>query len=243
MNMILRVKKYLKSINLGSPAMNPLAPCSIGRRIPTPKLRAAPAPSCPAAMMPGPAPVITIHPREAIDSAKSRAVVYVGSPGSVRAEPNMLTFRVSRYGAKMRNARPSSRIERLTSFISPRFAVRAVRNIVSMACWQQIWIGDRERRFVDEEPDLLVERAVAGTRAAPHALPRRRRPRRERLQRLNARHHFGCIRCRALLDSVYAAIVGASRGDRKRHNDQWELWSSNSELVRGSAISSRRTSP
>ncbi len=125
------MKKYLKSMSLGSPAMNPFAPCSIGSLMPTPNDLSAPAPSWPAAMMPGPAPVITIQPRSAIARENSRVVAYSAWSSVVRAEPKMLTFRTPRYGAKMRNERPNSRSERDTSFISPRFAVRAIRNAVA----------------------------------------------------------------------------------------------------------------
>ena len=73
MSMSLRVKKYRISTSLGSWAMNALAPCSWGRRMLTPKERSRPAPSIPAAMMPGPAPVTTIHPASARCAARSRA--------------------------------------------------------------------------------------------------------------------------------------------------------------------------
>ena len=58
----LRVKKYFMLTYFSSPAMIGLAPCSNGRRIDTPMLFSRPAPSIPACMMPGPAPVMTIHP-------------------------------------------------------------------------------------------------------------------------------------------------------------------------------------
>ena len=67
------MKKYLKLMSLGSPSMTTLGSTSMGRRILAPKLCSAPAPPWPASMIPGPAPVITIHPRSAIAEAKRRA--------------------------------------------------------------------------------------------------------------------------------------------------------------------------
>ncbi len=58
----LRVKKYFMLTCLSSPAMIELAPLSNGRRIDTPMEWATPAPSMPACMMPGPAPVTVIQP-------------------------------------------------------------------------------------------------------------------------------------------------------------------------------------
>jgi len=40
-------------------------------------------------MIPGPAPVMTIHPSSAIVRASSRACAYSGSSGDVRADPNI----------------------------------------------------------------------------------------------------------------------------------------------------------
>ena len=48
--------------NFSSPAITEFAPCSNGSRIETPIEFARPAPSMPACMIPGPAPVMTIHP-------------------------------------------------------------------------------------------------------------------------------------------------------------------------------------
>src|SRR3989304_1229630 len=53
-NVTLRVKKYLKLISLGSPSMTTFGSTSIGKRIAAPKLRSAPAPSCPASIRPRP---------------------------------------------------------------------------------------------------------------------------------------------------------------------------------------------
>ena len=61
----LRVKKYFMLTYFSSPAITGLAPCSNGSRIETPMLRSRPAPSIAACMIPGPAPVTTIHPRSA----------------------------------------------------------------------------------------------------------------------------------------------------------------------------------
>ena len=58
----LRVKKYFIEMSFSSPAMNGLAACSNGNRMLTPKEWVRPAPSSPAAMIPGPAPVTTIQP-------------------------------------------------------------------------------------------------------------------------------------------------------------------------------------
>ena len=68
-----RVKKYFIDTSLGSDAMNGLAPCSKGRRMLIPKAWSGPAPSSPAAMMPGPAPVTVDHPLAARRAARSRA--------------------------------------------------------------------------------------------------------------------------------------------------------------------------
>ena len=92
-NVTLRVKKYLKLMSFASPSMNRFGSDSIGSRIAAPKLRSAPAPSCPAAMIPGPAPVMTIQLRAAIAAAKRFATSYTGSSGTVRADPNIATFR------------------------------------------------------------------------------------------------------------------------------------------------------
>ncbi len=70
--MSLRVKKYRISTSLGSWAMNELAPCSNGSRMFTPMDLSRPAPSIPAAMIPGPAPVTTIQSAAAMDAARSR---------------------------------------------------------------------------------------------------------------------------------------------------------------------------
>ena len=55
-------------------------------------------------MIPGPAPVTTIHPRSASVAAISLACSYTGSCVAVRAEPNTVTFCTSRYGANTANA-------------------------------------------------------------------------------------------------------------------------------------------
>ena len=68
----LRVKKYFMLTCLSSSAMIELAPASNGSRIDTPMLRSTPAPSIPASMIPGPAPVTTIHPASASRLATSR---------------------------------------------------------------------------------------------------------------------------------------------------------------------------
>ena len=65
----LRVKKYFMLTYFSSPAITGLAPCSNGSRMATPMLRARPAPSIAACMIPGPAPVTTIQPRSASAAA------------------------------------------------------------------------------------------------------------------------------------------------------------------------------
>ena len=69
----LRVKKYRMLTYFGSPAITGLAPCSKGSLMDTPIERSRPAPSMPACMIPGPAPVTTIQPRSARPLATSRA--------------------------------------------------------------------------------------------------------------------------------------------------------------------------
>ena len=61
----LRVKKYFIETCFASPAMTELAPVSNGSRIDTPIERSRPAPSIPASMIPGPAPVMIIQPASA----------------------------------------------------------------------------------------------------------------------------------------------------------------------------------
>ena len=69
----LRVKKYFMLTCLASPAITKLAPVSNGSRIDTPIERSRPAPSMPASMIPGPAPVTTIQPASASPCAVERA--------------------------------------------------------------------------------------------------------------------------------------------------------------------------
>ncbi len=99
----LRVKKYFMLTYFSSPAMIGLAPCSNGSRIDTPMLFSRPAPSIPACMMPGPAPVMTIHPFSARLAATLRVCSQSGSWFLTRAEPKIVTFGVSRYGANIAN--------------------------------------------------------------------------------------------------------------------------------------------
>ena len=73
MSISFRVKKYFIATYLWSPAMTELASCSHGRRMETPIDCSRPAPSIPAAMIPGPAPVTIIHPRPARSAAIRRA--------------------------------------------------------------------------------------------------------------------------------------------------------------------------
>ena len=89
----LRVKKYRKLMSLGSPAITSLAGCSKGSRMLTPKEASRPAPPWAAAMMPPPAPVITIQPAYTMRAAKVRACSQSGLPGWVRALPKIATLR------------------------------------------------------------------------------------------------------------------------------------------------------
>ncbi len=66
----------------------------------TPKLFAAPAPSMPASMIPGPAPVMTIQSIAASPRANATVWAYSGSSRVVRAEPKIAALRAERYGSK-----------------------------------------------------------------------------------------------------------------------------------------------
>jgi hypothetical protein len=72
-NISLRVKKYRMVISLSFPAMTGLADCSNGSRMLRPMLVSRPAPTCPASMIPAPAPVTSIHPASAILRPNSTA--------------------------------------------------------------------------------------------------------------------------------------------------------------------------
>src|ERR1017187_7321730 len=86
MKVSLRVKNYLNVMSFLSSAMTGLALCSHGRRMLTPKLFSGPAPSWPACMMPGPAPVITMKPAAEIFLPNSAACWYSALVGCVRAQ-------------------------------------------------------------------------------------------------------------------------------------------------------------
>ena len=58
-------------MSFGSPAMNWLVAVSNGNSMLTPNALSAPAPSMPASMIPGPAPVTTIQSRAATAAANS----------------------------------------------------------------------------------------------------------------------------------------------------------------------------
>ena len=62
-------------MSFSSSRMTGLVLCSKGRRIATPKLAARPGPTCPACMMPPPAPVMAIHPAWAIRRLNSTHAV------------------------------------------------------------------------------------------------------------------------------------------------------------------------
>ena len=72
-NISFRVKKYRKWISFSSPKMMSFAVVSNGSRIASPKLDSRPGPSCPARMIPSPAPVMLSHPRSAISALNSTA--------------------------------------------------------------------------------------------------------------------------------------------------------------------------
>jgi len=72
-NASFRVKKYLKLTSFSSSTMAELAVCSNGSLMFKPKDISRPAPSFPAFMMPGPAPVRVMKPRAAISRQNSRA--------------------------------------------------------------------------------------------------------------------------------------------------------------------------
>ena len=91
-SMSLRVKKYFIATTWASSETIEFAFSSNGRRIDTPSDILVPAPSAAACMIPGPAPVTTIQPSAASAAATSRAWKYSGSSGSVRADPNTVTF-------------------------------------------------------------------------------------------------------------------------------------------------------
>ena len=63
-----------------------------------------PAPDMPASIIPGPAPVTTIHPFSDSDFATSCVSLYNGSSLVVRADPKMVTFLRFVYGANITNA-------------------------------------------------------------------------------------------------------------------------------------------
>ena len=72
MSISLRVKKYFMATSLSSPKTS-LGCSSKGSRMLMPIARSGPAPSAPASMIPGPAPVMTIQPAPASSAARSRA--------------------------------------------------------------------------------------------------------------------------------------------------------------------------
>ncbi|MNF03591.1 hypothetical protein D3C81_2202450 [compost metagenome] len=71
----LRVKKKWKGSRLVVPSTVGLACCSKGRVMLNPRLFASPAPSWAAAMMPPPAPVMTIMSERASAAPSSRAML------------------------------------------------------------------------------------------------------------------------------------------------------------------------
>ena len=90
MNIVLRTKKYRKSMSVSTYG---LAPCSKGSSMLQPIDRPPPrrAPLLPASIMPGPAPVMIANPASASSFAVSTARSYVGSSGPIRADPKMVT--------------------------------------------------------------------------------------------------------------------------------------------------------
>ena len=164
--------------------MNSLADCSVGSLMPTPKLFSAPAPWWPAAMMPGPAPVITIQPRAAISRANSRAATYSPCCSSVRAEPKMLTF--WRVAVRREDAEGAAKLAQgardeldLAAVGAARHPERRLDDVLDEVRILDLGAGD-------QRADAVIERAVAGAGAAPHALPRRREPPGCRFERFDA---------------------------------------------------------
>ncbi len=82
------MKKYFIDTSLGSEAMNSLGSVSKGSSMLMPKAWSGPAPSRPAAMIPGPAPVTVDQPCSASTAARSRAwrVQRIGRVGPGRPE-------------------------------------------------------------------------------------------------------------------------------------------------------------
>ena len=99
-----RVKKYRIETYLSSPAIIGFAEVSNGRRILTPIDISRPAPDIPASIIPGPAPVTTIHPSSAKALATCSVNLYSGSSLVVRADPKIVTFFRSVYGANIAKA-------------------------------------------------------------------------------------------------------------------------------------------
>ncbi|MNP41493.1 hypothetical protein D3C76_1351990 [compost metagenome] len=89
----LRMKKKWNGSSLSVPSTVGLACCSKGRVMLNPRLWSLPAPSWAAAMMPPPAPVMTIRSERARVAPSSRARAYIGCSSGVRAEPNTVTLR------------------------------------------------------------------------------------------------------------------------------------------------------
>ena len=157
--------------------MNGFAPSSWGRRMLTPNAWSRPAPSVPAAMIPGPAPVTTIQPASASRAARSRASTYTGSSGSVRAEPNIVIFRTDRYGRNTRNASVISASAASAILRSPTSVPSRARSQTTASIDRTSWAcGSRQRMVADEHVERLADdlRVRGDARAA--GPPRRRRP-------------------------------------------------------------------
>src|SRR5690606_20228458 len=89
-NIVLRTKKYRKSIEISAYG---LPPCSMGSSMlqPTESAPASLAPLLAASMIPGPPPVMIASPDSPSSLAVSTHASYWGWPGGTRADPKMLT--------------------------------------------------------------------------------------------------------------------------------------------------------
>src|SRR4029453_11582837 len=110
---------YLNVMSLGSEAIHGFASCSKGSRMLSPNERSPPPPACAPPMIPAPAPVTTIHPCSTMRRPNVTAAIAADCVGSVRAEPNTVTLRTSRYGAKTLYEYRSSLRAVLVIFRSP----------------------------------------------------------------------------------------------------------------------------
>ena len=138
-------------------------------------------------MIPGPAPVTTIHPLWARAPAISRAWAYRGSLGRVRAEPNIVALRASRYGAKTSKAAAISLSAALVIFrssLSTSGAARRVAVARISKSWSRLAVAPDAsrsrsiRRSSAGVPVPLAARLLTSARVARRPPGRRSRGRR-----------------------------------------------------------------